>query len=263
MIKNLFFDIDGTLCDIETHRPSEQTLRDLAELHRRGFRLFIATGRHCALPEQMHVLDGFPDVFDGMIGLNGQIAVRRGGEVVYCRPFPAEAALRVLDFCSAHDVPFQILERGRIYQRFESEVIDRFNQAAGFERNSIDPSEPTGEGILMFTLYAALTRHDEAWLTGCRVMWWADWACDVVPEVTGKHLGMAAFGRLFGFGPAETMAFGDEGNDISMLRAAGIGVAMGNAKPAVKAAADYVTDAIENEGLHKALVHFGLLEEEA
>jgi hydroxymethylpyrimidine pyrophosphatase-like HAD family hydrolase len=44
-----------------------------------------------------------------------------------------------------------------------------------------------------------------------------------------------------------------------MLRHAGIGVAMGNAKDDVKQTADYVTDSVDNDGVLKALQHFGLI----
>ncbi len=57
----------------------------------------------------------------------------------------------------------------------------------------------------------------------------------------------------------ETMSFGDGGNDISMLRHAAIGVAMGQAKEDVKAAADYVTAPIDEDGISKAMKHFGII----
>ena len=44
-----------------------------------------------------------------------------------------------------------------------------------------------------------------------------------------------------------------------MLRHVGVGVAMGNSNDEVKAAADYVTDTVDNDGVPKALHHFGLL----
>ena len=55
------------------------------------------------------------------------------------------------------------------------------------------------------------------------------------------------------------MAFGDGGNDISMLRHAGIGVAMGNAKEDVQAAANYVTNSVDEDGIANALKHFGII----
>ena len=55
---------------------------------------------------------------------------------------------------------------------------------------------------------------------------------------------------------SETMAFGDDHNDVTMLAAAGIGVAMSNAEETVKRAADFVTDACGDCGVAHAMKHF-------
>ncbi len=52
----------------------------------------------------------------------------------------------------------------------------------------------------------------------------------------------------------QAAAFGDDRNDLSMLRTAGIGVAMGNAKEIVKAAADLVTKDCDHDGVAQALL---------
>ncbi|MCI9067231.1 MAG: HAD family phosphatase [Lachnospiraceae bacterium] len=59
--------------------------------------------------------------------------------------------------------------------------------------------------------------------------------------------------REWGISPAQTVSFGDNYNDVDMLRAAGHGVAMGNAPEAVKAAASEVTEDNDHEGLLLAL----------
>ena len=56
------------------------------------------------------------------------------------------------------------------------------------------------------------------------------------------------------------MAFGDGGNDIDMIKHAGIGVAMGNARDEVKAAADYVTTSVDDNGILNALIELNILE---
>ena len=55
------------------------------------------------------------------------------------------------------------------------------------------------------------------------------------------------------------VAFGDGGNDIPMLLAAGTGIAMGNSDDKVKAAADYVTTSVDDNGIANALQRFGLI----
>ena len=58
----------------------------------------------------------------------------------------------------------------------------------------------------------------------------------------------------------QTMAFGDGENDITMLKCVGIGVAMGNGKEELKKEADYVTADIDDDGIEKALIHFGVID---
>ena len=62
--------------------------------------------------------------------------------------------------------------------------------------------------------------------------------------------------RHLGVDVRDTMAFGDGSNDMSMIQAAGIGVAMANADPALRAAADYVTDTNDADGVAKAIARF-------
>lgn len=59
-----------------------------------------------------------------------------------------------------------------------------------------------------------------------------------------------------GLDVSETMAFGDGSNDLSMIEAAGVGVAMGNSDPLLFPAADYVTDTNDNDGVAKAIAKF-------
>ena len=67
---------------------------------------------------------------------------------------------------------------------------------------------------------------------------------------------MAAYA---GLDPAFTIAFGDGGNDTTMIRTAGIGIAMGNAIDALKLEADFVTTSVDDDGIRNALKHFGII----
>ena len=60
-------------------------------------------------------------------------------------------------------------------------------------------------------------------------------------------------------GSWRTYAFGDSENDLPMLRAVDVPVAMGNALPRVKAMAAYVTDRVEQDGVATGLAHLGLI----
>ena len=64
---------------------------------------------------------------------------------------------------------------------------------------------------------------------------------------------MARYAMMRGIRPEEIISFGDNKNDIGMIRYAGVGVAVANAVEELKSAADYVTDTNENSGVGKAL----------
>jgi hypothetical protein len=91
------------------------------------------------------------------------------------------------------------------------------------------------------------------------VRWNPDFT-DLIPADGGKSVGIQQLLEHFGLSQEETMAFGDGGNDIEMLQYVHLGVAMGNGTQNVKAAADYVTDSVDEDGIWNALVHFGLIE---
>ena len=76
---------------------------------------------------------------------------------------------------------------------------------------------------------------------------------EVIPRAINKGQGILDICRALQMQPEEVVAFGDAENDIPMLRAAGVGVAMGNADPAVKAAADMVTLSNNEDGIAFAL----------
>ncbi len=71
-----------------------------------------------------------------------------------------------------------------------------------------------------------------------------------------KSTGLKALTALLGVTMEETMAVGDSENDYSMINAAGLGVAMGNASDDIKAIADYITTSNEEDGVGEAIKKF-------
>lgn len=72
---------------------------------------------------------------------------------------------------------------------------------------------------------------------------------EIIPKRINKGQGLKDVCRALNLRPEETIAFGDAENDIPMLRAAGLGVAMGNASETVKAAANAVTLTNNEDGI--------------
>ena len=68
---------------------------------------------------------------------------------------------------------------------------------------------------------------------------------DFVPFTTNKAKGIRKYQELLGIGPDECMAFGDEYNDIEMMKSVKYSFAMKHAKPGVKTVASYETEKVE------------------
>lgn len=81
---------------------------------------------------------------------------------------------------------------------------------------------------------------------------------ELVPKGIDKAQSLLRLLARINLTPADLIAFGDGYNDLSMLKLAGMGVAMENAAPEVKADADYVTLSNEEDGIAAALEHFGM-----
>jgi len=79
--------------------------------------------------------------------------------------------------------------------------------------------------------------------------------CEIAPFGVTKWSGIQHVAAEWGILPEEMCAVGDDVNDIPMIEAAGIGIAMGNAQPEVKAAADLIAPTHDEDGL-AAVVDF-------
>ena len=82
---------------------------------------------------------------------------------------------------------------------------------------------------------------------------------EIVPKGLNKGNAVRNMCRMLGIDLADTIAAGDEENDLTMIEAAGVGVAMANGIPAAKALADYVTTRDNNhDGIAEVVEKFML-----
>ena len=256
-IKTIFFDVDGTLVSLETGIIPDSTERCLKKLREKGIKVIICTGRHKL------ALDTLPidrSDFDGFLTLNGQLCLDESLKAYGGNPIdPGEVEILSHIFTGKR-IPFMLISENSMYINYVDDVvIDTQLQTNG---RIPDISEYKGEVI-----YQAIAFVDDEkrqvlndFLDECDVTSWYKTGIDIIPRGGGKARGIEMYLERNGMTRDQIMAFGDGENDISMIKYAGIGVAMGNGSDAVKEVADYVTDTVDNDGIEKALVHFGILE---
>ena len=265
MIRAIFFDIDGTLISMKTRRFEPELIRALHQLKDQGIRLCIASGRP---PVQLPLLgadfNAFP--WDALILMNGQYCLDENGECFRKMPIPQEALRQLVPWLKkTADYPCTFYEIDYMYDLTFNQGMYDYLKSLGKEDQMPkvdDPVRSFTHDTYQICPYFDASR-DEEWLKhapGMKSARWTPAFADMIPEGGGKPEGIRAALEKWGISREECMTFGDGGNDISMLRYAGIGVAMGNAADDVKAAADYVCPACEDSGILEAFRHFKLLQ---
>lgn len=258
MIKAAFFDIDGTVVSLNTHKMTTSLLSFFYDLRARGLKLFIASGR----PMQViNNLEDFP--FDGYVTMNGALSYI-GGNIVSSHPIDRQEVMKLAEICKQNNMPVFLFGR-------EVAGVNMMNERSWEMFRLIDLPAPeyidieevaANEDIYQCTVY--MTKEEEEalfrpYLSKVEIPRWHHLFADINPLGITKAGGIKSVCDSIGLSMDEIIAFGDGGNDIEMLGAAGIGVAMGNAGDAVKSVADYVTLSVEEDGVIEALKHFNNL----
>ena len=256
----LFFDIDGTLVSFNTHQIPPSTILALTQAKANGHKVYIATGRP---PLIITNLGAIEHLIDGWITINGALCFV-GNEVVSCKDIPHEAAQLVVD--DAHTKDYGVIvvgerdvavydPQGEVDQVFRREIaVDNLDQVKPMD-------EVMRQRILQLTAFfsADYERELMARIPNCASGRRHPAFTDITAFGADKGEGILDMARHLGFDPQYTIAFGDGGNDSSMIRRAGIGVAMGNALDSLKQEADYTTTSVDDDGILNALRHFKLI----
>lgn len=250
----IFFDIDGTLAE-GTHVP-ESAAAAVARTRERGNLVFICTGRPLR-----YATEHFGAYADGFVCSNGRLAVR-GSETVIDQALDAATVARIIDVLDAHNAGYAFFAKDDLYyggnQRYRSVAM----QANG---PTLELEDALAQGVRLYSYDIYYTEHAERDAIARAL----DGVCLVNPhgphpsaDVTvlgyGKGDAVVDITAALGMAPNESYAFGDGINDLSMVESAGHGVAMGNAVPELKAAAEFVTTDIRNDGVANGLAHYGL-----
>lgn len=267
MGKCVFFDADGTLLDLK-EGIAPDVLPAFQKLKENGHTVVLCTGRaRCLIPPEVEALP-----FDGVISNMGAY-IEYQGQPVYQVAATPETARRAVDIIRQGGmVPVMEGDRYMYYDVEEyTSDIDWFapyiTQMLGESHRQLTGNEDC----------LSVNKISAKRMPSCR----EEWVCEQLEQdfeavqhdksgICGRTVEMVLKGhskgdalrwlsRYIGVLPENTVAFGDSNNDLSMIQAAHIGVAMGNATPGLKEAADYVTAPLFEQGISKGLAHLGLI----
>lgn len=286
MIKLIITDLDGTLLN-RNKEISPVNKETLIEAQKKGAILALASGRgEQSLREYAAVLH--MQEFGGyLICNNGQKVIRLSDERMTTNgEISSSDARRAYHFARSHGLemimegddgisvytPRNLLLIRLIYKRLMKIIPSNRSQPIGTgwmnflgifqERrwNLISGSDEINETYYKigyaqrkYRLDKAAQSLQEALHDSFEIMRVSDMWIDLSPIGVTKSLGMRKVMEEHGFDRSEVLAMGDSQNDLTMIRDAGIGVAMGNAMNEIKAIADDITDAHSDDGVAKAV----------
>ena len=264
--KLIAFDLDGTILH-DDKSLSAATLHALDAAAEAGALIVPATGRiYGGVPEALR-LRSFARYF---ITINGaQIYDALRGEVLARAEIPNELALRLMDYMAGLDVLFDCYKddwgyvSGELYARAPDYITDAGILALFQRTRSCVPDlreylRESGGSIQKAQMHFRNLRERKRQLELLPQLFPEIAVSTSVPtnielniRAANKGEALAVLCEKLGVPLEQTLAFGDGTNDLSLLRTAGLGVAMGNAEFLVKAAADTVCDDNNRDGAAK------------
>ncbi|QVK20426.1 Cof-type HAD-IIB family hydrolase [Mycoplasmatota bacterium] len=255
--KLVFFDIDGTLYDYKNDHIPKSTIEALKQLSEKdNVEIAIATGRACFLIDKVKEVIEY---FDAFIFLNG-LHIMYKGEEIYKQTIDSE---------SINKIKKTLIDRKLIYGYFNSkeEYISQVNENIKKDFDSVNLIPPPVKEVFnddeVMQVYFFGNdddfKHIQEHNPDFKVVAWNDNGADILPKEISKEFGIRKLAEKLNYDLEDVFAFGDALNDIEMIRVAGVGIAMGNAREELKEVSDYVTDDIQEDGIYNALKHFKLI----
>jgi len=257
-IKAVFFDVDGTLLSFKTHEVPHSAREAIGRLQAKGIKVVVSTGRSINSIDAIKFLG-----FDGFITFNGGYCATREGEVLFRQTIAPADIQAVMDYARTKPLSFSFMsEREITIHDVTPEIAGMYAHVNVPIPPLVDMDKVDTASVLQANIFLGPEEEKafmEAVMPNSVASRWTPLFADVNPKGQSKAVGIDVFCQHFGLDAAHTMAFGDGGNDIAMLRHVAIGVAMGNANPEVKEIADHVTTSVDDDGIWNALEHFGLI----
>ncbi|MBD5541685.1 MAG: Cof-type HAD-IIB family hydrolase [Lachnospiraceae bacterium] len=262
--KAVFFDIDGTL--YEAGKPIvPSTAKAIEKIRENGHLAFICTGRSRIMVPDVPVLElGF----DGVVASCGTYGEYEGRELFHY-PLSEAQLTRMVDNFRRYKAVY-ILE-GTEYIYYDEEMVtekdleeDWYLKHAknAIPHNFLPLKDVKEVGACKASIHARNINPEELYglfRDEYEVLEHVFGVAEFVPKGFSKAKGIELMCRELHIDPADTIAVGDSVNDLDMLKAANIGICMGNGSDVAKECADYVTADMYEDGIYRAMEHFGLI----
>ncbi|EOL44439.1 sugar-phosphatase [Enterococcus caccae] len=265
-VKLVAIDIDGTLLD-SNRKISPKVKETLKKANESGMYIVLCTGRPLpGVKEQLAELDLYGDN-DYVITYNGSLVqATKSNEII------SQYTLSYDDFL---EIELMSRKVGSHLHTIDDQAIYTANRDIGkysvheaylvdmpLKYRAVDEMTPDMSIIKMMMidepeiLDQAISQLPEEFANKYTTVKSTDFYYEILNKEASKGNALAKLADHLGIAQSETMAIGDNENDLSMIEYAGIGVAMGNATESVKRAADIQTSSNDEDGVAEVLLKY-------
>lgn len=275
-IKLICIDMDGTLLNSK-HEVSNENKKAIKKAHDRGVNIALCTGRMFLSAKY----------YADLIGINTPIIASNGAfikngyndKAIYENPLPKDIAIEIYKIAKKYGLTIQFNSWNVLFMETpasEEHAYVVMNRDLPEEKRvkfiineKLDEAIQNYEGnILKAGVIEKAANKDKLWTAKeeikdifrdkLHVVSSGDNNFEITVGSVSKGNAAAYLAKLLNIPQEEVMCIGDSENDLSMIKYAGIGVAMGNGLDIVKEAADFITDTNDNSGVSKAIERFVL-----
>ena len=248
-----FFDIDNTLLDHSTLTIPPSALAAIDQLKHDGHTVVVATGR--AHGHAKPFIDRIQPTY--AITQNGA-RILHGDKAVLSTPMPRQRLVALFDWMAGQGHYFGVNEGTSGYLSAQVPMTTVPLDTVEMPYQSDNPFYLERDTYQGWLFYDEALDQDLIPAIGERfpefaIVRWHRWAVDVQLRGVNKWTGCQWVMAQTGFTPEQAIAFGDGLNDMQMLEGVGLGVAMDNGHPELKAIADRIAPAIHLDGIARTL----------
>ncbi len=236
-IKAIFMDLDGTLLN-SNHAVSEKLREKLQELKKKGVKVFISTGRSYVASEPFVKEIG---IVNPVITYNGaRITDPVTGKVIYENPIKAENVEKMIKISREKGIHLNLYTDDKLYIEKESEEGIAYSNKAGMPYvlknfdDFIGNTSTKGLFLASNEKLQELKKELEKDNEDIYFVFSQPTYLEILNKDVDKGSAVKKMMKKYGFLEDEVMTFGDQWNDLQMLKAVKYGYLMGNASEELK-----------------------------
>ena len=258
--KMIAIDIDGTLLNNDKKILFE-TKQDIIKAYDKGVIICICTGR--AYPAAKRYVDELGLDIPLILYNGSRILMNNGTEIIFNKTIDKEVSNSVFDIINMNDGTCCFWKEDTLYFNKNNEYTAYYEKLTGIKPTIIiDYDESIFTNINKFIWFDTpqnlefIKNNILNNVAGIDCFKSQNYILEIVPTGINKGEAIKFLANYYNIDISEVIAVGDDENDISMIMAAGLGVAMKNAKDCVKEVADYITSSNKENGVGKVINEF-------